>query len=108
MGHGYAEGLSEQVQEGAVSIDMAVRAHLQGNMFPPLSEEYVTPAIDAIDAANAGDWQDDIDLPNGETWSAQRLVAALRLEAFLIEEDEPYAGQDDDFDFELDDEDDEV
>lgn len=106
MGHGYAEGLSEQVQEGSVSLDLAVRAHLQGNMFPPLSEAYVQPAVDAIDAVNVGDWQDDIDLPNGETWSAQKLVATLRLEAFITDDDEPFEVQDDDYDFELDDEDD--
>ena len=73
-------------------IDTALRWHLTSNHYPPLPIELVETAKVAITNGNAGDWDAEIELPEGityrdastaPTWAA---IQAWHLDAFLDEE----------------------
>ena len=83
MGSQYAAGLAEAVHEEGVELESALRVHLRTNHFPPIHEDFVQPAKDAIEAAQCGDWNDLIDLPNGKTLTVSQIVRDLHLDAFV-------------------------
>jgi hypothetical protein len=61
MGRVYAEGIAETELPLATQIEW----HLKSNHFPPVPEFMVKPCIEAINAANAGEWNKNISLPDG-------------------------------------------
>jgi hypothetical protein len=92
MGYGYAAGLMEQAElseDFDRAREVAVRAHLAGNCFPPMGEPFVRPALDAIEAAESGDWEDTIDLPTVSRTAGQ-VVSLLRLDAFIRTPEEDF------------------
>ena len=71
-------------------LEEAVRAHFLTNCDPPIPSGMVPVAIAAIQAARAGDWSRNIDLPEGVTRadgatkaSVQICINNLFLSAFL-------------------------
>jgi hypothetical protein len=86
MGRATAEAYAETVTDDATRR-RAVRAHLWSNLYPPLGEDWVQPAVDAIDAVSGEDPEEEVDLPSGVTVSAVHAVRVLRLDAFLYGED---------------------
>lgn len=85
-----------QASEMAAMADLrtALHWHLRSNHFPPVPAEMIDPAIAAIDACVAGDWDTEIDLPEGFTWKdrewvpAYILVNSLHLHAWLGDPDD--------------------
>lgn len=55
----------EMAEFGADNLEQALTWHLQSNHFPPVPKIMVPICIQAIDAANEGDWDKEIGLPEG-------------------------------------------
>ena len=48
-----------------MEIESAIAWHLQSNHFPPIPTSMVAPCIEAIENANAGEWNKLVSLPEG-------------------------------------------
>lgn len=66
---------AEGVQEGVWSLRQAVSASLEGNHYPPVPQEYVSPVLEAITAVNEGRHGDDIDLSAVESTGMVPVLA---------------------------------
>lgn len=88
MGSNLAQDLAYQVAEGNMTLNAAVRCHLQSNCFPSQPSWLVAPCVAAILAVATGEDDEDIELPpipifdEGLTVSAGDLVRRLHLEWF--------------------------
>ena len=66
--------------------------HLQGNHYPPVPVSMVDACIEAIEAANADDWDQEIELPDGVSYKGRATAPAFaiidshHLQAFLDHE----------------------
>lgn len=93
MGAQRALEMAEAVQEG-LPLAAALDYHLRANHYPPLPLEFVAPAMEAIELANSGQWEDAITLPDvgmevrgfGLTVPVWKLVEAMHLDSFIEEE----------------------
>lgn len=85
MGRMYIEGF----KEAGADMELALRAHLRGNLFPPQPEYMYEPCLAAIEAANEEDYDREIDMPEGvlykhlRTAPASAIIEQFRLEGFL-------------------------
>jgi hypothetical protein len=72
-------------------LEEGIKIHLRTNHYPPVPESMVPICLDAIDAANEGDWDRDIDLPEGVMFRgltqapASAIVEQHHLEFWIIE-----------------------
>ncbi len=66
--------------EGMADMDMPLQAvlhwHLRSNHYPPVPVTMIDPCIAAIDAANEGDYDAPIDLPEGVSYKGQTTAPA--------------------------------
>lgn len=88
MGQATAEGMAECVREGLAPLATALRYHLTVNHFPPVSDLWVGPCIEAMQAIQQGDDQQEIMGPWGQPMPARRLCEGLHLDAFIGLEEE--------------------
>lgn len=114
MGNLQATAYAELVEDGTTSLELALSAHLQSNMYPPLPLGYVPLAVQALAAASEALWDADegwldpealeaeIEVPaaldprprtlthrDGLDWiTAARLIEILHIEAFIADTDE--------------------
>jgi hypothetical protein len=90
MGRMYAEGIAAT----ELSIYTQIEWHLKSNHFPPIPESMVKPCIEAIKAANTGDWEKLISLPDGVGYKgltvapAHAIVEAHHLDTWITDEGE--------------------
>jgi len=91
MGSNFAQDLASG--EFVQSIDQQVSIHFAGNCYPPVPQFMVEPAVKAINQINEGDTTTEIELPagvefrNSSTCTPWEIVNALRLNAWINEED---------------------
>jgi hypothetical protein len=93
MGSSVTAGYADAIDQGICSLDMAVRAHLQSNCYPPLPVELVPACVKAIHNVQTGGSEKSVRLPaclkmrsgNGfsRTVPSWRLVDAAHLDAFI-------------------------
>ena len=89
MGAQYASELARFVTDEGLRLDVALLAHFQGNHYPPIPSSCVNSAIAAIDAADSGAWDSEIDLPRGVSWRgrhsapARAIIEGWHLKEFL-------------------------
>lgn len=89
---GYMNALSMTTTD--LSIQDQVGWHLQYNHYPPIPSSMVDPCVDAIEAASAQEWDQEINLPEGvdfkgsSTAPACQIVEAHHLEPWIQEEEE--------------------
>jgi hypothetical protein len=62
---------------------VAIRHHLGYNHYPPITSDFDESAEQAIDAVNAGDYDQVLTLPNGVELTAGTIVEDLHLDGFL-------------------------
>lgn len=73
--------------------DMGLKAHLQGNHYPPVPLTMVGPCKRAISAVNRGKHDANIKLPEGISWRGKKsapahaIVDAHHLHAWLKQEE---------------------
>lgn len=90
MGRMYAEG----IRESGLDLHTMIHWHLTGNHFPPVPTSMVEPCIEAINAVNEGDYDREVELPEGVTYKgrdtapAWAIVDQHHLDTFLQREDE--------------------
>lgn len=88
MGSLQAQEMSEML-----SLEDGLAWHLRSNHYPPIPLEMIPVCIEAIDAYNDEDYEQQIDLPDGATWRgnvfapAWAIVEGHRLYAW-VERDE--------------------
>lgn len=88
MGNMQAAAYAEGAAENPGARDAYLLAHLQSNHFPPVHRDFLPAAKEAIDHANAGDWDHKVTLPNGNTLPVAEIVDGLHLSAFLEPSDD--------------------
>ena len=75
-------------------LDTALLWHLTCNHYPPIPTYMIEPCKQAIEACNAGDYNLEIELPNGvlfrgsPTCKASDVVIGHHLDAWLTEDDD--------------------
>lgn len=87
MGRLQAEGMA-----GKMPLEFAVGWHLRYNHYPPPPQSMVAPCIAAIEAANGGDWEALIELPDGVSYRGaaaapvHAIVEQHHLDPWIVEE----------------------
>lgn len=85
---------ANEMAEYCDSLRVAMSWHLQHNHFPPVPTSMIDVCIDAIDAANEGDWDRLIDLPEQTSYRGRdeapvwAIVEAHHLSPWIDSEDE--------------------
>lgn len=75
-------------------IRTALSFHLTSNHFPPVPTTMIDPCIDAIDNANAGEWDKMVRLPDGVGYRGMTsaptsaIIEQHHLDSFLDSEEE--------------------
>lgn len=89
MGKLQAMDTAELVKQGTVPLEGALRWHLRGNHYPPVSPLFIPVCLRAIRKARAEQWEARVRLPpgrkiNGSCFVAvSKIVEDLHLDAFL-------------------------
>jgi hypothetical protein len=89
MGSFQAADMADQIQQGRLDLETAIRWHLQSNHYPPVHESFVPVALQAICAVNREEFEHRIELPNGLTNTAAEIINGLHLHEFCEEGGEP-------------------
>lgn len=66
-----------------IDLDTSLHYHLRHNHYPPVSDAFIDTAKQAIDLANQGDYDTEIEMPNGVTLTVSRIVEGLHLDFYL-------------------------
>lgn len=90
MGYMQAQSFADAVEDGDISLEAALRYHLECNHYPPVGFLYGA-AWDAIQACREDDFDREIAMPDGVTFRATgdgfgpagAVAAALHLEPFI-------------------------
>lgn len=83
-----------EIAETELTLEDQITWHLKSNHFPPIPKSMVKPCIEAIDAANEGDWKKLISLPEGTGYQGltvapvHAIVEAHHLETWITDEGE--------------------
>lgn len=88
MGNMHATEYAGMASAGEISLDTALLVHLQSNHYPPVHSVFVPVAREAIERANAGDWDFEQEYPNGLVRTVAYTVDGLHLHAFLDGDEE--------------------
>lgn len=71
-----------------IDLDTSLHYHLRHNHFPPVSAVFVDIAKQAIELANQGEYDTEIEMPNGITLEVRHIIEGLHLEFYLDEEED--------------------
>lgn len=74
MGTNFAHDLANE--DFGLSLEQAISIHLTANHYPPVPVSMVTVCIDAIDAYNEGDFNREIELPEGVSYKDKTTAPA--------------------------------
>ena len=83
-----------EIAETELTLDDQITWHLQSNHFPPIPTSMVKPCIEAINAANAGEWDRMIGLPDGVGYKGltaapvSAMIEQHHLETWITDEGE--------------------
>ena len=88
MGSNFANELADEDLFPNLDIESAIGMHLQANHYPPVPLSMIDPCIDAINFYNNGEYDRNVDLPEGISWRgntfapAHAIIEAHHLEAW--------------------------
>ncbi len=95
MGRMNALGMAAEVDGGNVVLNSALHWHLTSNHYPPMPVELVSVAEEAIEKADEGEWEHEIEIPDGINFRGRYIVTVseavevMHLDSFLsLDEDE--------------------
>lgn len=83
-----------EIAETELTLEDQITWHLKSNHFPPIPKSMVKPCMEAIDAANEGNWEKLISLPEGTGYRGltvapvHAIVEAHHLETWITDEGE--------------------
>lgn len=90
MGYSTVAEYARAAADGTIGLHDAIKMHLRGNCFPPVHPDFFPGVFDAVDHANAGDWEESITFPNGRNFTAGEVIEKLHLGVFVYaDDDEP-------------------
>jgi hypothetical protein len=69
-------------------LEAGLTWHLQANHYPPVSKSFIPACKEAISAAQKGEWDKKIKMPNGLVRSAAFIIEGLHLEPWIDQEEE--------------------
>jgi hypothetical protein len=81
MGRAQAEGMAS-----LTDLTTAVSWHLRSNHYPPIHDDFVPVALKAIYLAGEGEYDAELEYPNGLVRTVAHTIEGLHLSAFLDEE----------------------
>jgi len=90
MGRLQAQAIAEDT---SIPLDTQIRWHLTSNHYPPVPDIMVPVCIVAIEKANNGEWDDEVELPEHVSWRGlttvpvHAIVEQHHLDAWIIEEE---------------------
>jgi hypothetical protein len=84
MGNMTAISLAEGI-DTLTSLRGALSMHLSSNHYPPVHPIFIDTCVEAINYATCGDWDIEIEMPNGITKTVSGIVEGLHLDAFIPE-----------------------
>lgn len=96
MGSLHAQEFAALVGEGTIGLEAALSWHLGHNHYPPIPDSFIPAAVAAIAAANEGEWDREIELPEGITYRgestapASAIIEQHHLDAFLHNEEDDF------------------
>lgn len=82
---------AEAMLESSIPLEAQIGWHLRVNHYPPVPEFMVPVCIEAIDAANEGDWDKKLSLPEGVGYQGLTvapvwaIVEGHHLDTWIIE-----------------------
>jgi hypothetical protein len=76
---GTLSAIALQDEELDLTLEQQISLHFQTNCYPPIPQEMIPTAIEALDNANSGDWQAMIRLPEGVTFRGYDEVATYHV-----------------------------
>ncbi len=82
MGMTTSMAFAEAAATGSITLEAALTAHLQSNIYPPIDLVFVPVAVDALRHVEEGDWGAIIPMPNDRILTAEAVVSQLHLEPF--------------------------
>ena len=94
MGTMRAMGMASSVAAGELSMEAALLDHLWHNHYPSLPGSLVKPCIDAIAKADQGEWDAEVQMPEGIQFRYQdfatvrQMVETCHLHAYLSQDEE--------------------
>lgn len=74
MGTNFAHDLANE--DFGLSLETQISIHLTSNHYPPVPTFMVPVCIEAIDACNEGDYDREIDLPEGVSFRGRTTAPA--------------------------------
>ena len=95
MGTTLSIDLAGFVSTDVLALENAVRVQLQTNHYPPIPEFFIPACLQAIELANKGEYEGEVDLPDEATdantglhvTTAQKLISWAHLDFFITPED---------------------
>lgn len=82
MGNLQAISLAElAIDDNALHNALAI--HLGSNHYPPISYAFIPVAKQAIELASEGEWDAELEYPNGLVRTVSHTVEGLHLDAFV-------------------------
>jgi hypothetical protein len=96
MGSLQAMEYRELAEMGSITLEQAITWHLRSNHFPPIPTSMVPVCIEAIEYANAGDWDKLVSLPEGVGYKGltsapvHAIVEQHHLDAWIEQTDEDW------------------
>ena len=88
---GTLSALALQDEELGMSLEHQISLHFQTNCYPPIPQQMVPTAIEALDNANEGEWNKMVRLPEGVTFrgydevSTANVIDSYRLSYWVVE-----------------------
>ena len=88
---GNLSALALQDEELNYTLEQQLSLHFQTNCYPPIPQQMIPTAIEALDNANEGNWNKMIRLPEGVTFrgypiiKTSDVVESYRLGMWIIE-----------------------
>ena len=80
------------LQEQGLSLENQIAIHFSSNCYPPIPQQMIPTAIEAIDAYWEMDYNKMIPLPEGVSFrgqsevSASNVIQSYRLDAWLVDD----------------------
>ena len=79
MGNMHATEFASMTKAGEISIDDALRWHLQANHYPPIPASMIEPCKKAIEACQEQDWHKPVELPEGISFKGSDHAPAIEV-----------------------------
>jgi hypothetical protein len=75
--------IAKAIAESTLSLQDKLSWHLVGNHYPPVNEAFIPVCIEAIQLAEQGNYDAEVEYPNGLIRTVRHCIDGLHLEHFI-------------------------